>query len=121
MSRDIDSLSTFYATTFGFEMMPDLETPIFRAVDATHGMILGFHAAEAWELMEIESFRPEHGTRQFLSFEFDSDAEVDGKVRDACRNGATVVKAPYDTYYNARQAILTDPEGNLFRINHDRP
>ena len=31
---------------------------------------------------------------------------------------ATVVKPPYVTYYNWYQAVLLDPEGNVFRINH---
>jgi hypothetical protein len=27
------------------------------------------------------------------------------------------VKPPYTTYYNWYQAVLLDPEGNVFRIN----
>ncbi|WP_365983831.1 hypothetical protein [Marinobacter sp.] len=29
-----------------------------------------------------------------------------------------IVKEPYTTYYNWYQAVLLDPEGNVFRINH---
>jgi hypothetical protein len=31
--------------------------------------------------------------------------------------GARLVKAPYRTYYNWYQAVLLDPEQNVFRIN----
>jgi hypothetical protein len=36
----------------------------------------------------------------------------------AVAKGATLVKPPYKTYYNWYQAVLLDPEGNVFRINH---
>ena len=35
----------------------------------------------------------------------------------AVTRGARVVKAPYQTYYNWCQAVLLDPEDNVFRIN----
>ncbi|NAT60930.1 glyoxalase, partial [Pseudomonas syringae pv. actinidifoliorum] len=31
--------------------------------------------------------------------------------------GADTIKEPYLTYYNWYQAVLLDPEGNIFRIN----
>jgi len=32
--------------------------------------------------------------------------------------GGAVVKPVYTTYYNAQQVVLTDPEQNVFRVNH---
>jgi len=32
--------------------------------------------------------------------------------------GARLIKAPYETYYHWYQAVLLDPEDNVFRINH---
>ena len=43
---------------------------------------------------------------------------IDKAVTAALENGGRLVRAAYDTYYNARQAIMEDPEGNVFRINH---
>ena len=43
---------------------------------------------------------------------------IDKAVTAALEHGGRLVKAAYDTYYNARQAIMEDPEGNVFRINH---
>ena len=44
-------------------------------------------------------------------------ADVDTCVPRAVEAGATLIKAPYTTYYNWYQAVLLDPEGNVFRIN----
>ena len=35
----------------------------------------------------------------------------------AVKMGATLVKAPFTTYYGWYQSVLLDPEGNAFRIN----
>ncbi len=45
-------------------------------------------------------------------------AEVDRLVPLAVEQGATLIKAPYLTYYNWYQAVLLDPERNVFRINY---
>lgn len=31
------------------------------------------------------------------------------------------VQGPFTTYYDARQVVFTDPEGNVFRISSSRP
>ena len=38
-------------------------------------------------------------------------------VENALDAGATLVKPAYRTYYGWYQAVLRDPEGNVFRIN----
>jgi hypothetical protein len=43
---------------------------------------------------------------------------VDRLVPVAEAAGARLLKAPYETYYHWYQAVLLDPEGNVFRINH---
>jgi predicted lactoylglutathione lyase len=43
---------------------------------------------------------------------------VDELTPKAVSLGAKLVKPPYKTYYNWYQAVLLDPEGNVFRINH---
>jgi uncharacterized glyoxalase superfamily protein PhnB len=55
-----------------------------------------------------------------LMFEVGSDREVDAMCAAIIALGATVHAEPCDTYYDARQAVLSDPEGNVFRINHYR-
>ena len=58
------------------------------------------------------------GCKFLLNIDVDSPAEVDRMVPIAVEAGATLIKPPYTTYYNWYQAVLMDPEGNVFRINH---
>jgi len=58
------------------------------------------------------------GCKFLLNIDVDSPADVDRMVPIACEAGASLIKSPYTTYYNWYQAVLLDPEGNVFRINH---
>jgi predicted lactoylglutathione lyase len=53
-----------------------------------------------------------------LNIDVDSKDDVDRMVPLALEAGATLIKPPYVTYYNWYQAVLFDPEQNVFRINH---
>ena len=53
-----------------------------------------------------------------LTFDTPNPDDVEALVGVACQHGAKLVKPPYRTYYNTLQAVLLDPEGNIFRINH---
>ena len=57
----------------------------------------------------------------YFTIEMDQEALVAEYAERAVAAGARLIKPPYDTYYNARQCMLADPEGNVFRINHARP
>ncbi|CJL68841.1 Glyoxalase-like domain [Streptococcus pneumoniae] len=90
-ARDIEALSGFYRELFGFRNIPEIASPIFRGLD-TGKSCIGFNAPEAYELLQLDAFA------------------------DAL--GARLIKAPYETYYHWYQAVLLDPEDNVFRINH---
>lgn len=117
VAEDLDGLTGFYADTFGFEPIDRWTTPIFRALDAGHGLILGFHAPEAYELLGLESYSPAAGARQFVTFAAPDATSVDALTERAVRRGARLVTPAFVTYYNAYQAVLADPEDNPFRIN----
>jgi predicted enzyme related to lactoylglutathione lyase len=119
-AADIEALSQFYGMLLGFPSMPDRASPIYRCLDAGGGLELGFNAPLAYELLGVAGRKPAHEGRVnvYLTFEAASEADVDGLAARAVALGGSVVKPPYDTYYNARQAVLEDPEGNVFRINH---
>ncbi|MDB5396451.1 MAG: Glyoxalase/bleomycin resistance protein/dioxygenase [Rhodospirillales bacterium] len=90
--------------------------PIYRALDGG-GVAIGFNAAETYRLLNIDEFPPPAGVRSLLTFEAaDHDAvarlTVQGKTL-----GATIIKAPYGTFYGSRQSVLRDPEGQVLRIN----
>ena len=116
-AHDIEALSGFYAALFGFEEIDAIRSPIFRGLD-TGKSCIGFNALQAYELLGLEAFSGSEGCRFLLNIDVASSAEVDRLVPVAVQAGATLVKAPYQTYYGWYQAVLLDPERNVFRINH---
>jgi predicted enzyme related to lactoylglutathione lyase len=115
-ARDVVELSGFYSEVFGFPEIEKIRSPIFRGLD-TGKSCLGFNAPDAYELLKLGEHADTRGVKFLLNIDVDSDAEVDRLVPIAVAKGATLVKAPYTTYYNWYQAVLLDPEGNVFRIN----
>jgi hypothetical protein len=115
-SRDIVALSGFYQRVFSFKEIEGIRSPIFRGLD-TGKSCLGFNALDAYELLKLSEFSDTKGIKFLLNIDVDSQKDVDLMVPIAVQAGATLVKAPYLTYYNWYQAVLLDPEGNVFRIN----
>jgi len=115
MCRDHLALAEFYAAAFGFEPVPEVESPIFRALVAG-GVALGFHADDAFDLLEVGDRRG-GATGNHVTFDLGTAAAVDASVERFTALGATVVKGPFTTYYDARQVVYLDPEGNVFRVS----
>ncbi|MEH3085216.1 MAG: VOC family protein [Xylophilus ampelinus] len=115
-ARDIEALSGFYQRVFGFAEIAAIRSPIFRGLD-TGRSSLGFNAHEAYGLLQVDEPADPRGAKFLLNIDVDSAAEVDRMVPVAVSHGAQLVKPPYATYYGWYQAVLLDPEGNVFRIN----
>jgi predicted enzyme related to lactoylglutathione lyase len=116
-ARDIVALSQFYMDVFGFAEIEKIRSPIFRGLE-TGRSSLGFNAQDAYGLLKLEEFSQVSGVKFLLNIDVASATEVDELTPKAVALGAKLVKAPYKTYYNWYQAVLLDPEGNVFRINH---
>jgi uncharacterized glyoxalase superfamily protein PhnB len=116
-ARDIVALSGFYQDVFGFAEIEAIRSPIFRGLD-TGQSSLGFNALDAYELLGLADRADARGVKFLLNFDVESAEAVDRLVPVARAKGATLVKPPYKTYYNWYQAVLLDPEDNVFRINH---
>jgi predicted enzyme related to lactoylglutathione lyase len=116
-ARDIEALSGFYQRVFDFPEVEAIRSPIFVGLDAGTCCI-GFNAPDACELLHLAEYSDTAGCKFLLNIDVDSPAEVDRMVPIAVEAGATLIKPPYTTYYNWYQAVLMDPEGNVFRINH---
>lgn len=120
-ARDIEALSAFYAELLGFGEIESHRSPIYRCLDAG-GTELGFNALKAYELLGLDGRQPATGEQApvtgYFTFEMASVADVEDTARRAVELGGSVMKPPYRTYYNAWQAVLCDPEGNVFRLNH---
>jgi len=116
-ARDIEALSGFYRTVFGFAEIPAIRSPIFVGLDTGRSCI-GFNAQDAYGLLNLSDEANPAGVKFLLNIDVDSSAEVDRLVPLAIAAGAELVKPAYETYYNWYQAVLFDPERNVFRINH---
>jgi predicted lactoylglutathione lyase len=116
-ARDVVALAGFYMKVFGFAEIESIRSPIFRGID-TGKSAIGFNAHDAYELLGLKELADTRGIKFLLNIDVDSRADVDRCVPVAVAAGATLVKSPYVTYYNWYQAVLLDPEGNVFRINY---
>jgi len=116
-ARDVVALSGFYMQVFGFTEIEAIRSPIFRGLD-TGKSCLGFNAPEAYELLHLAEYADTRGVKFLLNIDVDSKADVDRMVPVALAAGATLIKPPYETYYHWYQAVLLDPEQNVFRINY---
>ncbi|MEN6543878.1 VOC family protein [Parvibaculum sp.] len=115
-AKDIVALSSFYMDVFGFTEIEAIRSPIFRGID-TGKSAIGFNALDAYELLKLSDYADTKGIKFLLNIDVDTPEEVDRMVPVALSKGATLIKEPYKTYYNWYQAVLLDPEGNVFRIN----
>ena len=115
-AKDVAALSGFYSNLFGFKEIEAIRSPIFRGLDTGRSCI-GFNAPDAYELLGLKDLADTRGVKFLLNIDVPSQAEVDRLVPLAVEAGAKLVKPPYKTYYNWYQAVLLDPEQNVFRIN----
>jgi len=120
LARDIAALSNFYACVFAFAEIETHRSPIYRCLDGGGGVEFGFNADEAYDLLGIGNRRPSglSPVAAYFTIEVSPASAVEIAAQRAVENGGCVIKAPYKTYYNAWQAVLADPEGNVFRVNH---
>ena len=117
ISERFVELFEFYASTFDLLEVESLRSDIFRGADAS-GVTIGFSAPVVYEMLNIQPWADAKGTTQYLTFECASDDAVIATTARAVANGGRVLHDPYETYYGAYQAVLADPDGNVFRINH---
>ncbi len=116
-AKDVVALSGFYQRVFGFAEIEAIRSPIFRGLD-TGKSSLGFNALDAYDLLKLSEYSDTKGIKFLLNIDVDSKEDVDRMVPVALEAGAKLIKEPYVTYYNWYQAVLLDPEGNVFRINY---
>jgi catechol 2,3-dioxygenase-like lactoylglutathione lyase family enzyme len=56
------------------------------------------------------------GSGVVLGFKVDSRAEVDALVSALAAQGVAVQQEPYDAFWGARYAVVSDPDGNVVGI-----
>ena len=118
--RNLDAQFTFYETLLGLPEATKSRSPIYRCIQ-TDNFEFGFHAAPAYGLLGMADRTPAPGHTSpvtgYATFMLASCAEVDALCTQATALGGRIVKGPYPTYYGQWQAVLADPENNLFRLS----
>lgn len=117
-ASDLDRLGDFYVRGIGLVEHDHMRTPIFRSLDLGGGAALALHGAEAYELVGLGEHASPTGVASMLTFDPGSVEAVDAGVEPLLALGATLVKGPFVTVYNARQVVLFDPDGHAFRLSH---
>jgi uncharacterized glyoxalase superfamily protein PhnB len=115
LARDVAALAQFYVDALGLEEVLESRDHRYREVRGG-GCMIGF-ATETVRpfvnLPEIEAV----GTRSILTFDVGSVAQVAGLAERAVGHGATLLREGQDTFFGQHQAVLSDPEGNVFRLS----
>jgi catechol 2,3-dioxygenase-like lactoylglutathione lyase family enzyme len=115
--RDVEASRAFYARLgldFGDE--PD---PVWSAhhVSALHGESTPLDVdldSRTFAAQWNEGWHGGSGT--VLGFKVDTRAEVDALVAALGAEGVPVQQGPYDAFWGARYAIVSDPDGNAVGI-----
>jgi len=120
MCRDIEAQFAFYRAVFGLPEAEAARSPIYRAVE-TADFQFGFNDARAaYGLLGLDGRQPggetPRATVAYATLMLDTPAAVDAAVQAAQAQGGRVIKGPFATYYGQWQAVLADPEDNVFRI-----
>jgi catechol 2,3-dioxygenase-like lactoylglutathione lyase family enzyme len=115
--RDVDASRTFYAR-LGLDF-GDERDPVWSAhhVSARHG-----DGAPLDVDLDSITFAAQWnggwtgGSGAVLGFKVDTRAEVDALVAALAADGVPVQQDPYDAFWGARYAVVSDPDGNAVGI-----
>ena len=120
LCRDIERQFEFYRRLLGLPEAIASRSPIYRAIE-TEDFQFGFNAMAAYELLGIGERMPDAGGAPapvvaYCTLMLSTPVAVDLACDAAPRLGGRVLKGPFATYYGQWQAVLCDPEDNVFRI-----
>lgn len=120
LCRDIERQFDFYRQLLDLPEAAASRSPIYRAIE-TGDFQFGFNAPAAYELLGIGERRPDAGAPPpsviaYCTLMLATPAAVDRACEAAPGLGGRVLKGPFATYYGQWQAVLCDPEDNVFRV-----
>lgn len=120
MCADVAAQFAFYREVLALPEATVSRSPIYRALE-TDGFQFGFNdAAAAYGLLGLDDrtppLAPVRATTAYATLMLDDPAAVDAAVARARAHGGRVIKGPFATYYGQWQAVLADPEDNVFRL-----
>lgn len=115
LARDVASLAQFYVDALGLPEIEASRDERYREVDAG-GCLIGFATEQVRTFINLPETAPS-GTRSLLTFDVGTLATLAPAVDRAVAAGAELVREATDTAFGQRQAVLRDPEGNVFRLS----
>ncbi len=120
LCRDIEAQMRFYQALLGLPEAEASRSPIYRALE-TADFQFGFNTHAAYALLNLADRQPPDGAAPpvvaYATLMLDTPEALDRAVAQVPVLGGAVLKAPYATYYGQWQAVLGDPEGNVFRLS----
>lgn len=123
LCADIEAQMQFYRALLGWPEAEAIRSPIYRAL-RHEGVEFGFNAQPAYALLNLADRMPDEAAATqpppvtgFATFMLDTPADVDAATARVSALGGRIVKAPYTTYYGQWQAVLCDPEQQVFRLS----
>lgn len=122
LCRDMDAQLHFYQALLHLPEAPHTRSPIYRAVE-TESFQLGFNAPDAYALLGLADREPSttvpppRTVTGYATFMLDTPGAVEAASARVEALGGKVIKPPYATYYGQWQAVLADPEDNVFRLS----
>jgi predicted enzyme related to lactoylglutathione lyase len=120
LCRDIEAQLRFYQALLGLPEAEASRSPIYRALE-TADFQFGFNAHAAYALLNLADRQPPDNAVNpvvaYATLMLDTPDALNTAVAQVPALGGRVLKAPYATYYGQWQAVLCDPEGNVFRLS----
>ncbi len=122
--NDMEAQLAFYLALLRMPEAAASRSPIYRCLQVSH-FEFSFHAAPAYALLGVADRMPApsatpapiYPVTSYATFMLDSCAEVNDLSDKVTALGGRLIKAPYPTYYGQWQAVLADPENNMFRLS----
>lgn len=114
LARDVAMLAQFYVDALGLEEVLSSRDERYREVQGG-GCMIGFATQDVRPFINLPEVEPV-GTRSIVTFDVGSIAAVAVTTERALSCGATLVREGQDTHFGQHQAVLSDPEGNIFRL-----
>jgi uncharacterized glyoxalase superfamily protein PhnB len=116
IARNVDVLAQFYIDALGLEEVESSRDHRYREVKGG-GAMIGFAHQGAYAMLDMPEEADPTGIRSIVTFDVGTVDAVGPAVERAVVHGATLVKAPFDTFFGQYLGVLRDPEGNVFRLS----
>lgn len=115
LARDVAALAQFYVEGLGLEEVMASRDERYREV-GTGGCMIGFATEAVRPFINVPEAEPT-GVRSLLTFSVDAIGDVAPAIERALGAGAVLMRPAVDTSFGQYQAVLCDPEGNVFRLS----